>query len=107
MWKHVSRAVLVALFAIGLALPQAAQAVTYEDSFDQCNYPKTFDLFVMRPISMATIALGSLFFIPAAPMALLTVPEEVDTVYENLIGAPVRFTFGRALGECTGVDLSY
>jgi hypothetical protein len=93
--------------AISLVLPLPAAAVTYEDSFSECNYPKTFDLMVMRPISLATIGLGWVLFVPLAPLALVTVPDEVGTVYNNLIGTPTRFTFRRKLGECTGVDLSY
>jgi hypothetical protein len=92
--------------AVGLAASQA-RAVTYEDSFEQCNYPKTFDLMIMRPISLLTIVGGTLLFLPLAPIALLTVPLEVGTVWDNMVASPVRFTFDRRLGECTSVDLSY
>jgi len=95
------------MLVLALCVPGAAHAVTYEDSFDQCNYPKGFDLMIMRPISLGTVALGALFFIPLAPLAFITVPTEIGTVYDGLIGAPARFTFNRGLGECTGVDLSY
>jgi hypothetical protein len=84
-----------------------ARAVTYEDSFEQCNYPKTFDLLILRPISLLTIVAGSVLFVPLAPMALLTVPGEMGTVYDNLVGAPTRFTFDRKLGECNSMVLSY
>lgn len=95
------------MVVVALLAPMSVGAVTYEDSFEQCNYPKGFDLLVMRPISLGTTALGALLFLPLAPLAFLTVPDEVDTVYDGLIGAPARFTFNRKLGECTGVDLSY
>ena len=107
MWKRWSSAAAAGILAISLALPLPAGAVTYEDSFSECNYPKTFDLMVMRPISLATVGLGWMFFVPLAPLALITVPDEIGTVYRNLIGAPTSFTFHRKLGECTGVDLSY
>ena len=105
--KSIGRRVAASVLALALTVPFTAGAVTYEDSFDQCNYPKGFDLVVMRPISFGTLALGALVFIPLAPLAFLTVPDEIGSVYAGLIGAPARFTFDRKLGECTGVDLSY
>jgi len=105
--KRISACAAAWLLAVALLIPGSAGAVTYEDSFDQCNYPKGFDLLIMRPISLGTVVIGTVLFIPMAPLAFLTVPDEVDSVYDGLIGAPARFTFNRALGECTGVDLSY
>lgn len=111
MWKRTSRVQVSALaLTTVLALQVGAapvRAVTYDDSFQECNYPRGFDLVVMRPLSMVTIVLGATLFIPLAPLAFFTVPNEVDDLYDDLIGAPARFTFVRALGECTGVDLSY
>ncbi len=104
--RQLSWVVALGVLTVSLAAGPA-RAITYEDSFEQCNYPKSFDLMVMRPVSLLTIAVGGLLFLPLAPVALLTVPGEMGTVYENLIGAPVRFTFDRQLGECTSVVLSY
>jgi hypothetical protein len=98
--------VLLSAVVLGVAA-SPAHAITYEDSFEQCNYPKTFDLAVMRPVSLITILAGTVMFVPLAPLALITVPGEIGTIYHNLIGAPVGFTFDRALGECKSVDLSY
>jgi hypothetical protein len=108
MWKRMSRAAAVGIVSIGLCVPLPAAAVTYEDSFAECNYPKVFDLVIMRPISFGATALGFAFFVfPAGPLAFATAPDEVGTVWEDLVRSPGRFTFRRDLGECTGVDLSY
>ena len=108
MWKRWSGAAAAGILAISLILPLPARAVTYEDSFSQCNYPKTFDLIIMRPISFGTMILGfTLFAFPAGPLAFATATDEVGDVWRNMVGAPARFTFKRDLGECTGVDLSY
>jgi hypothetical protein len=108
--RRIVRMGLSAL-VLGLAVVQLtagrADAITYDDSFEQCNYPKTFDLVVLRPISLLTLAIGTFLFVPLSPLALVTVRSEVGTVYDNLIGAPARFTFDRRLGECTSVQLSY
>jgi hypothetical protein len=90
-----------------LATPGAARAVGYEDSLEDCAYPETFDLMVMRPVGLTTIAIGSALFVPLFPIALLTVPGEIPSVADNLVFEPARFTFKRDLGECTGTTLSY
>jgi hypothetical protein len=96
------------ILTVSLVLPLPAGAVTYEDSFSQCNYPKMFDLMIMRPISFGTMVLGfGLFVVPAGPLAFATATDEVGDVWRTMVGGPARFTFKRDLGECTGVDLSY
>jgi hypothetical protein len=105
--RNTARNLLAGLALIGvLVAPLAASAVTYEDSFTNCNYPKTFDLMVMRPISLATTGVGALLWVPLGAMALVMVPEDFPEVTDNLIGKPARFTFRRRLGECRSVDLS-
>ena len=49
---------LVLMLGLAFAAPHAAQAVTYEDSFADCSYPKTFDLMIMRPLSIGTVGFG-------------------------------------------------
>ena len=88
-----------------LALPHSASAVTYEDSFSNCNYPKTFDLMVMRPISLGTLGLGSALYVPLGLLGFATAPQDSGTIFNNLIGKPARFTFKRDLGECTAGSL--
>ncbi len=105
--RKMARNLVIGLAIVGcLGLPPVASAVTYEDSFTNCNYPKTFDLMVMRPLSFTTMLVGGLLFVPLGALAVLTVPEDVGTVYGNLVGKPAAFTFDRRLGECQAVDLS-
>ena len=97
----------IALAAALAVAPGAAQAVGYEDSLDECDYPQTFDLLVMRPVSFFALTVGTLIWLPAAPLALLTVRDDFYAVTDNLIGKPARFTFRRRLGECVGVSVAY
>ena len=52
--------------ALGL-VPSHAGAVGYEDSLDDCAYPKVFDALVMRPISLTTMIVGATALIPLIP----------------------------------------
>lgn len=105
--RTTARSIAAGLALAGLLVaPIQASAVTYEDSFSDCNYPKTFDLVVMRPVSFVTLVFGTVLFIPLGALGAATVTEDFPTVYDNLVGAPARFTFKRRLGECRSVDLA-
>jgi hypothetical protein len=101
--RKAARILGVALLAALLAAPIPASATSYEDAMTECNYPEMFDLLFMRPISLAALVFGTVLFMPAAPLTLLTTPADIGKVANALIGNPVRFTFGRRLGECTAV----
>jgi hypothetical protein len=101
--RKVARILGVALLAGLLAAPIPASATSYEDAMTECNYPEIFDLLFMRPVGLAALVIGTVLFVPAAPLTLLTTPADIGTVGGALIGNPVRFTFGRRLGECTAV----
>jgi hypothetical protein len=106
--RKTARNLLAALtLAAWLGAPGAARAVGYEDSLDDCAYPQTFDLMVMRPLGFGTVLLGTVLFVPLFPIALTTVGDEMGQVAENLIWEPARFTFKRHLGECAGATMTY
>ena len=103
--RKTVQTLLTGLALVGcLALPLQAAAVTYEDSFTNCDYPKTFDLVVMRPVSFITLMLGTVLFVPLGMLAAFTVPDDFPEVYDNFIGHPARFVFKRPLGACTALD---
>jgi hypothetical protein len=92
------------VLAATLAAPASGGATSYEDQLGDCSYPKMFDLMFLRPVSIATLAVGTVLFVPAAAIALLTVPDETGTVFSSFIGKPAAYTFGRPLGECPAQD---
>ena len=107
MRNWIQKTAVAAALCAALSTPLAASAVTYDDSFDECSYPISFDLAVMRPLSIATIVAGTILFIPMGTIAGITVPREVDRVYDMMIGSPWRFTFHRQLGECNSIDATF
>jgi len=106
--RRIARNLLAVLtLAACLGAPVARASVGYEDSLDDCEYPQTFDLLVLRPLGLGTVVLGSALFVPVLPIALLTVGNELGLVADDLIGQPARFTFKRNLGECMGTTSGY
>ena len=98
-WSRVlSLAFLFGAFAV--CLPQEARATSYEDAMTDCSYPKLFDLLFMRPLGFVALGTGALLWLPAAPVTVLCSPSDLGYVTDSLVGAPMRFTVGRRLGEC-------
>ena len=97
--RKTARSLLIALSLVAfLGLPQTASAVTYEDSFEDCSYPPLLDLMLMRPVSLASFAVGTALFVVTTPITLLTATDQVGEVFDDLVSRPGRFTFVRPLG---------
>ena len=107
MRKIARRILTVLVLVVGLGISQQAEAISYEDSLDDCSYPKLLDVMIMRPISMATMVIGAGLFAVIAPISVFTVWDEIDEVAMDLIISPARFTFRRKLGECSGALAAY
>jgi hypothetical protein len=101
--------VALALVAVVGLVPAQAQAVGYEDSLDDCAYPKLFDAAVMRPISFATMLVGGVGL--AAFTATLIGPAMINTDYPEfatmMVVPAAKFTFARPLGQCVAIGSSY
>jgi hypothetical protein len=85
----------------------AAGAVGSEDTFQSCDYPKIFDLIVLRPVSLVALTIGTGLYLGIAPFAYVTVKRDFRHVTEDLVYKPARFTFKRRLGECAGISAAY
>lgn len=108
MCKTARNSALIMALGLILALPFQAHAVTYEDSFENCSYPKMVDLMLIRPVGFATALLGTAFFVmPLAPVGFLMVPDEMGTIASTLVGKPFAFVFDRPLGQCNSVTLDF
>ena len=99
---------LTLVAAIALT-PASANAVGYEDSLDDCSYPKIFDALLLRPVGLVALVFGAVTLPLSAPFTLwpATVNKD-DGEFVNLMVVPAaKFTFSRRLGECASGSNSY
>jgi len=97
-------AVALALASTLALLPTQAGAVGYEDSLDDCSYPESFDVFVMRPISFMGLMMGATTFVLLAPVWAAFDARDAGQIAHNLVGSPAGFTFGRRIGQCSATS---
>jgi len=95
------------VLAAAAALPMQAHAVTFEDSFENCSYPKMTDLLLVRPAGLAGALLGTGLFVPMGVLGAITVPSEIGTIFNSMVAEPWAFVMNRPLGECSSVTLDY
>jgi len=100
-------AATIALSAlVGLA-PGRANAVGYEDSLEDCAYPQSFDVFIMRPLAFTGLMFGSVTLVATAPFWAAFDLRDAGTITQNLVVEPAQFAFGRRIGECSATSTSY
>jgi len=98
--RSVSRLIVPALAAaLLLAGPQAAVAEPVESIIDDAPSAEamTFDLFIMRPLSLAATVAGTAIYIVALPFNLLTL--NLAEPGRRLVVEPAKYTFVRDLGD--------
>ena len=106
--RKMTLTILVAgVLAACLSVSRPAMAVSFEDSLDDCSYPKVFDVVVLRPLAFFSMLVGAVLYVPVFPVAAATVWEDIGQIGYGLVGASANFTFKRPLGECAGVTRAY
>ncbi|MBZ0155826.1 MAG: hypothetical protein K8I29_06365 [Alphaproteobacteria bacterium] len=60
------------------------------------------DTLIVRPLGIASLALGTAGFIVSLPFALTS--GSVETTARELVGEPFHFTFTRPLGDFSRRD---
>ncbi len=104
--RNKTRSFLTTLaLAAALALPFQATAVTFEDSFENCSYPKMTDLVLIRPLGIGGALIGTGLFVPMGALGLLTVPSELPTIWNSMVATPWAFVLNRPLGECNSITV--
>ena len=99
----IAAVVLAAAFGL-VASP--AGAVGYEDSMEDCAYPKVFDGLVLKPLGFATLVVGSTVGVLAAPFYPF-MHRDIGAFWSTLTSGPANFTFVRPLGQCTASTTGY
>jgi hypothetical protein len=81
-----------------LVLSGAAPARADLEEIDPNGVPVIFDLVILRPLGLATTALGVAAFVPAAALTALVRPTDIGKPFEVLVKQPFGYTFMDPLG---------
>ena len=99
---RLHRIVATALTALALVFAgsPAWSNEPFENPADDETSPPMFDLFVLRPVGIIGIGVGSaLFLAPVAPLTLLTRPSDIGKPFDKLVVGPVRYVVADPLGQ--------
>ena len=99
--------VVLAFAAVVGLVPASAGAVGYEDSLDDCAYPKLFDAMVLRPLSLATMVVGATGLVALAPIWLPVVNKDTPEFAYMMVVPAAKFAFARPLGQCVAITSGY
>jgi hypothetical protein len=96
-FHRFARALSAAALAVALSGPAQAQA--YDQVVDETPTAEamTFDLFIMRPLSLAGTLVGTVVYVVALPVNLITL--NLADPARRLIVEPAKYTFVRDLGD--------
>jgi hypothetical protein len=64
---------------------------------DEDGFIIVMDTVIARPFGLASLAIGSAFFVVTFPFAAIS--KSTKKTADTLVGAPFRFTFTRPLGD--------
>lgn len=85
------------VLAVILSLPATSFAEDYFENGEPSAGAIVFDVILVRPLGLATFALGTGFFVVSLPFTVLS--GSVGTAAKKLIAEPLAFTFTRPVGE--------
>jgi len=98
--RRFAAAFAIAGLVLSLAHPALAVDRMAEGEDEPSAVPMIFDILVMRPIGLTTVAVGTLFYIvPVMPIMAITRPSDIFKPLGPLVGGPVRFTFKDPIGH--------
>lgn len=100
-FRGAASAILTLILVLGLASPAGAGTALGRDHGDmESSVPVVFDVVVLRPLGLAMMALGTVFYAaPVLPLTLITRPTDVGKPFRLLVITPAKFTFVDPLGQ--------
>ena len=105
-FRRIIAASCAAALLAGVCIPSAAMAEDsgYLTSSSSAATERTSnpvaDLLFLRPLGLATTAVGALLFVlPVLPITLLTRPSEIDKPFNTFVVRPAKYTWIDPLGS--------
>lgn len=92
---HLLACTLAAAALLASAQAPAIEPLTIDDA--PSAEAMTFDLFIMRPLSLAGTVVGTAVYIVALPFNLMTL--NLAEPGRRLVVEPAKYTFVRSLGD--------
>ena len=96
MRSRISQSIKVMLLALTLILPSVGWSNTIDET--PSAVAMTGDALFVRPVMIATTAVGAVIFVVSSPFALLG--GNIGESFSELVGKPFNTAFVRCLG-CT------
>jgi len=95
------RTLLTALAVIAmLAVPAtSAFAASDVDMIESQNASPMLDLFVMRPLGLAMLAVSAALWVPAQALTMIIRPKDYQKPIDYMLKKPATFVFVDPLGE--------
>jgi len=88
------------VLALALTTTPAWSKDEHDDPGRDASSPPMFDLFVLRPVGIVGIGIGTALFVaPVAPLTLLTRPSDIGKPFRKLVVDPVRYVVADPLGQ--------
>ncbi|NVM23464.1 MAG: hypothetical protein HWN68_16995 [Desulfobacterales bacterium] len=96
-WKK--RALVLALMITFILTTTGFQAAATEHDLGEepTGLAMIVDFVFLRPLGIAAMAVGSVFFVASLPFSVLG--GNVKLAFRELVGKPAKFTFARPLGK--------
>jgi hypothetical protein len=92
-------AALVALFMLSLSATTSQAASTRSGmSSKDSRTPVVFDVLILRPLGLATLALGAGLFVISLPLVAVTRPQDIEKPFNIFLVRPCRFIWKDELG---------
>jgi hypothetical protein len=88
-----------ALLLVATAGPAAADSLSSRGLNADADRPSpVIDAVVLRPLGILATVVGTMGFVFASPVCLVTRPQEIDEPFKALVARPAWWTWARPLG---------
>ena len=97
MEEKMKKTIAAVLILVMLSGVSSAAQVAKETTNPPSAEEMVFDVLLLRPLGIASLAAGTVFFVVALPFTLPS--RSVGVSARRLVAEPFKFTFTRPIGE--------